>query len=167
MNIRRSFFLILTMLLAGAAVSRAQSGGAYELTQTVLGSGAASSGGAFSLENTAAQPVAGPLQNGNFALYAGFWTPNAFAPTAATVTISGRVADGGAGIRNVIVTLTDAAGTVRTTKTGAFGSYRFDDVRAGEIYVLTITSRRFVFSEPTRVLQVDADLAGIDFIVSN
>ncbi len=53
------------------------------------------------------------------------------APTAANVQIGGRVMTAnGRGIRNVLVTLTNANGTSRTVITGNFGYYRFAEIEA-------------------------------------
>ncbi|MEP7037147.1 MAG: carboxypeptidase-like regulatory domain-containing protein, partial [Acidobacteriota bacterium] len=58
--------------------------------------------------------------------------------TAAPVSIGGRVMTmSGRGIANVRLTLTDANGQVRTARTTSFGYYHFDDVRAGETYILS------------------------------
>ena len=158
--------IFITML---ALPAFAQSGGTYDLTQSVTATGNKSSGGAYSIEDTGGQPVAGgSLQNSPYSLYIGFWTPPTFAPTAANVTIEGRVTTlDGQGVRNAHITLTDSSGAIRTAQTVTFGYYRFDDVRAGATYVLTISSRRFVFSNPTRILTVSDALTGIDFVAEN
>jgi len=53
-------------------------------------------------------------------------------PTAATVTVTGRVITAqGRGIRNVVVTITDSSGNTRRATTTTFGYYRFDNVAAG------------------------------------
>jgi hypothetical protein len=72
---RAGRLLVLTIALAIAAtaviVVMAQ-GGIYEVSRWTLG-GAASSGGSFSLDGTAGQPVAGQsLTGGDFALTGGF-----------------------------------------------------------------------------------------------
>jgi hypothetical protein len=70
----------------------------------------------------------------------------------------------GAGITNVILTLTNASGEVLTARTSPFGYYRFDGVLAGETYILSITSKRYTFSQSTRVLSVLDNLENVDFI---
>ncbi|MBS1796066.1 MAG: hypothetical protein JSS81_19600 [Acidobacteria bacterium] len=82
-------------------------------------------------------------------------------PTAAGVSVSGRVLTGKSSLRNAIVTLTDSSGNVRTAKTGTFGYYRFDDVAAGQTVVVTVVSKRFTFAP--RVVEVDDSLADLDF----
>src|SRR5690606_6192219 len=68
-------------------------------------------------------------------------------PSAANVSIGGRVlAPGGRGLQNAQVLLTDAEGNTRMTVTSSFGSYRFDEVAAGEGVVLTVLSRRYNYA---------------------
>jgi hypothetical protein len=87
------------------------------------------------------------------------------APTAANVSIAGRVltANGG-GIRGAIVTLTDMNGNTLTGQTGTFGNYRFEGVEAGGTYVISIISKRFVFDQSSQLLTVNEDLADVNFI---
>ena len=84
-------------------------------------------------------------------------------PTAAAVTIGGRVTAGGAGVLNATVSLTDAAGATRTARTNSFGYYRFENVPAGAIYTLSAQSKRYAFEPSTRVLFVAEALSDIDF----
>lgn len=83
-------------------------------------------------------------------------------PTAAGVSISGRVltADG-SGLRNAVVDLTDRNGTVQATRTSSFGYYRFENVTAGETYIVSVSSKRFTFAP--RVVTVSDDIADLDF----
>jgi hypothetical protein len=84
-------------------------------------------------------------------------------PTAANVSISGRVltADG-RGIRSTAVVLTDSQGASRTVTTSTFGYYRFDEVPAGETYIMSVSSKRYQF-EP-RIVAVQDEIANFDFI---
>ena len=83
--------------------------------------------------------------------------------TAANVEVSGRVLTGeGRGLRNSLVTLTDQNGNSRSTMTGPLGSYRFNEVEAGQTYVVRVLSRRFTFSP--RVIQIVDSIADLDFI---
>ncbi len=85
------------------------------------------------------------------------------APTAASVSISGRVMTAnGNGVRNAIVQLTDPHGVTRRASTGSFGYYRFDDVEAGQTYVIGVASKRYVFSP--RTISVSDELTGLDLI---
>ncbi len=89
------------------------------------------------------------------------------APTAATVSVGGRVmtASGG-GIMNVRLSLTDSRGQVRTATTTASGYYQFDDVQAGDTYILTATGKRYTFSQPSQVLNVNEETTEVNFIAN-
>ncbi len=67
---------------------------------------------------------------------------------------------------NVLLSLTDSSGQVRTATTTAFGYYRFDDVQAGETYILSAIGKRYTFSQPTQVLNVNEDAAEVNFIAN-
>lgn len=86
-----------------------------------------------------------------------------FGPTAAHVSISGRVmTKSGNGVLNAIVQLTDQQGTTRTVRTSAFGYYRFDDVPVGENYVIGVASKRFTFTP--RAITVTDELDNVDLV---
>ncbi len=88
------------------------------------------------------------------------------AVTASGVTISGRVNAPGEkrGLRNAIVTLTDAQGVTRSTVTGIGGLYTFNDVETGGSYVISVRSRTYDYSP--RVVQVFDSLSDIDFFAN-
>jgi hypothetical protein len=89
-------------------------------------------------------------------------------PTAANVSIGGRVLTAtGRGIRNVRVTLTDSSGATRTTLTNPFGFYRFDDVAAGETYIISVSHKRYRFNQSTRVQTIVEELNELDFVADN
>lgn len=80
-----------------------------------------------------------------------------FGPTAASVTISGRVfTPGGLFLQNAVVVLTEPNGMTRTMTSGGFGYYVFENVEAGHSYVLTINSKRYQF-EP-RLFHANEDV---------
>ncbi len=86
-------------------------------------------------------------------------------PTAALVSVGGRVsAADGRGVSNCFVHLTDSNGNVRTVRTSSFGYYRFDDIEAGETYVISVISKRFSFA--SQVVQVNDNIADLDFIAA-
>jgi hypothetical protein len=86
------------------------------------------------------------------------------APTAAPVSISGRVlTPDGRGLRNAVVVLTDQNGVSRRYRTSAFGFYRFNDIPAGANYVVAVASKRYRFDP--MVVAVSEDLADLDLIV--
>jgi hypothetical protein len=85
-------------------------------------------------------------------------------PTAASVSISGRVLTAGRrGIGNARVTLTDSFGNSRIAVTTSFGYYNFAEVAAGETYVIGVAARRYVFSQPTRIISVNENISALDF----
>jgi len=89
------------------------------------------------------------------------------APTAATVSVGGRVMTSeGRGIRNVVIRLTDSEGNVRTAISNSFGYYRFNDVEAGATYILTASGKRFSFSQPSQVLNVNDETEEVNFIAN-
>ena len=84
------------------------------------------------------------------------------APTAASVSIGGRIlTDDGRGLTNARVILTDAGGNTRTVMTTSFGYYRFDQVAAGQTYVLQVLSRRYQFAP--QVVVVNEEMTALDF----
>jgi hypothetical protein len=88
--------------------------------------------------------------------------------TAATVSISGRVMTmSGRGIMNVRLSLTDSSGEVRTATTTSFGYYRFDDVQAGETYILSATGKHYTFSQPLQVLNINEETDAVNFIANS
>ena len=169
---RTIIFAVMTASLffigAGAPVkSQIAAGGAFTLRQSVAaGGGEKSAGGTFTVENTGGQSIAGQLAAADqFSLVAGFWTPEQLVPTAAHVSIGGRVTTAdNAGIRNARVTLTNSMGEIRTTLTGTFGSYRFADVAVGEVYILSVSTKKYAFASAAQVVSVQEAQADLNFI---
>lgn len=93
------------------------------------------------------------------------WSAGALTPTAANASISGRVltADG-QGIRNAVMTISGGNLTEpRLILTGSFGYYKFDDLEAGQTYIINIKSKRYVFTNPTTVITVQDDVTDYNF----
>lgn len=87
-----------------------------------------------------------------------------FVPTAANVSVGGRVlTNEGAGISRVSVTLTNSAGVSRVVTTNTFGYYNFTDVAAGETYIIELNNKKYLFENSPRVVNVEDNLADIDF----
>ncbi len=85
-------------------------------------------------------------------------------PTSASVSVSGRVTDlAGNPIRNASLTLTDETGAARTVQTGALGYFRFDDVAAGRIYIVSVRHPKRTFASPDRVVVVGESVTDVDF----
>ena len=103
-----------------------------------------------------ATPLATTFTDGNLSIVA---------PTAAGVSIGGRVVAGSQlGIASVSVELTNARGEKRTALTNPFGYYQFDDVQAGETYVVSAKSKRYSFVTSSQVITVSDEMSGIDFV---
>lgn len=83
------------------------------------------------------------------------------APTAATVSVSGRVTAGRRGISRARVSITDASGATRFAVTNSLGNYRFTDVPAGETYTFNVQAKRYRFD--TQVLNLSEDSNSINF----
>lgn len=94
------------------------------------------------------------------------WSAGIAAPSAASATISGRVTrPNGQGIPNAIVSLTGAgAGDRKFAITNGFGYYTFEDVQVGEVYILSVASKRYTFSPPSIAVTVLQDVTGANFV---
>jgi hypothetical protein len=87
--------------------------------------------------------------------------------TAANVSLRGRVIDSNnRGISKARLSITNADGEVSTATTNPFGFYHFDNLNAGETYTIAVSSKRYQFTNPTRVLTISDDLTGVDFEAS-
>lgn len=87
------------------------------------------------------------------------------APTAASVAVSGRVlTPDGRGLTNALVNLTDSNGNSRTAMTGSFGYYLFEDVEAGQMYIITVSSKRYRFA--SQFVNVVEDMSDLNFIAA-
>jgi subtilisin-like proprotein convertase family protein len=107
--------------------------------------------------------TAGVLQGWSLIVTPRSFTCTPLAPTAAHVRISGRVIDvEGRGLGNVLLTLTDSAGHVATARANAFGYFEFDDVEAGQTYLLAAQAKRYSFSP--QVLSVQDDV--VDLVIT-
>jgi trimeric autotransporter adhesin len=96
------------------------------------------------------------------------WGAAAAVPTAAGVSLSGRVTTaGGNGIRNAIVTISgNSLPEAIRMQTGAFGYYQFENLQAGQTYIIQVGAKRFRFSTPSRVITVQDSLTDIDFVAN-
>lgn len=93
-----------------------------------------------------------------------FIVAESLAPTAANVSVSGRVVSAfGSGIGKVRVSLTDSSGETRTVVTSTFGYFRFDEVQAGQTYIVGVRSKRYQFAEPDQVISVNDEIGDLVF----
>ncbi len=84
------------------------------------------------------------------------------APLAANVAVGGRVTVGKNGLARARVTLTDFNGETRSVLTSAFGYYRFDDLEAGETYIVSVNHKCYFFAP--QVVSVVEDLTELNFM---
>ena len=165
MNVRTVTLLVVFILSCSAV---AQTGGNYDLSHNVIasGGGSRSLGGTYSVDGTSGQGIAGTISTGDeFSLRGGFWAFQELAPTAAGVSVGGRIrtADGRT-IPNVVVTLANAStGSIVFARSSSLGYYRFDDVEVGQTYILSVAAKQFAFEPSFRVISVLDELTDEDF----
>jgi len=86
-----------------------------------------------------------------------------FGPTAAQVGIGGRLLTAfGQPVSNTRVTITDVNGNSRSTLSSSFGYYHFDEVQAGQTYIVAVKTRRFRFQP--MVVSVTDELTELNLI---
>lgn len=164
-------FLRVSLIMAAAScVSIAQipSGSPYTMPQSVVAAGGGSSsfnagGVIFGIEGTIGQSAAGVLSiNNPYGVHGGFWQ-NLLGPTAASVSVSGRVVTSdGRPIPRVLVALADSNGNIRTSLSNLFGLFRFDGIEAGQTYIISAQSKRFTFAP--RVISVGDEITDLDIV---
>ncbi|MBL8183048.1 MAG: hypothetical protein JNL64_15725 [Blastocatellia bacterium] len=88
------------------------------------------------------------------------------APSSANASIGGRVVTAsGQGIRNAAIVVTgNSLPQPIIAKTGSFGYYTIAGLNVGETYVVTVVSKRFDFSQPSRLISLSDNVTDIDFI---
>ena len=94
-------------------------------------------------------------------------TVRASGPTAAGVAIFGRVTTAGnKGVQNVQITLRNAqTGNAQIIHTGVGGAYRFDNLDAGNLYLVEVQSKRFVI-EPNSKRVIPQSEVELNFIAA-
>jgi hypothetical protein len=96
-------------------------------------------------------------------------TPNVgmftvLAPTAASVSVSGRVTDTmGLPITRASIRLTDSQGATRSAITNPFGYFKIPGVTAGETYIVAVSHKNFIFATP-QVVTVDNEISDLNFV---
>lgn len=90
-------------------------------------------------------------------------TLTVLAPTAANVTVSGRVlTSNGNGVSNAMVVMTNSSGELRYARTSSLGYYRFEEVEVGQTYVFDVRSKQHTFAP--QVVSVSDELTELNFI---
>jgi subtilisin-like proprotein convertase family protein len=96
----------------------------------------------------------------------GSWGLEFLSPTAGPADLGGRVTTAdGRPIKNARVTAS-GGGLAQPVSvlTNQFGKFRFDDLPSGQTYVIEVNSKRYTFTNPTRVINLDQDFFGADFV---
>lgn len=158
---------------ASATITELATGGGWGITDIAC---VDSTGGLGFTANSSPQPGAWSSNPTNFAVAnmqeAEFVTctfdNQQAAPTAAPVTLSGRVTNSfGRGLAGVVLTLTDLeTGSYRMVTTNTFGYYTFTDVTVETFYQLTATSKRYTFADDTRYFTLNEDTFGMNFVAN-
>lgn len=174
-KLKKQWLTALFAVMLLQTFTAAQTGDGFDLSHNVIASGGGSnstgsSGGqTFTVDGTVGQNLAGTVstgpngQGGQFLVRGGFWAFQPVAPTAAMVSVGGRVStEPGLAISNARVYLTDSSGTIRAAVTNSFGYYRIDGVEVGQTYILTALSKGFQFTPLT--IAVTDELLDLDII---
>lgn len=146
-----SIALAIMLNAVGNVCLMAQSGGSFQITNSVVAGGGGESRDAtnnrFGHEGTVGEAAAGTLlRNPPYSQTAGLWASNVgLSPTAAPASVSGRVlSPEGAPLAGVVIDLTGSR-SVRTI-TNASGDYEFPDIEVGGFYTITASRVNYIFS---------------------
>lgn len=87
-------------------------------------------------------------------------------PTAAGLRLAGRVmSPTGRGLSKVFVSVSGGnLNETRIVPTNQFGYFAFDDLQAGLSYVVTVSSKKYAFSNPTQIVNLGDDFGEMNFI---
>jgi hypothetical protein len=89
--------------------------------------------------------------------------------TAANVRLGGRVTDAvGTPVSRASVTVQNLSnGETQTVATNSFGFYSFDGLPSGESYVVTVSHRRYTFSNGSQIFTLSDAVENLDFIADS
>jgi uncharacterized delta-60 repeat protein len=87
-------------------------------------------------------------------------------PIAQSVGISGRIITAsGRGIQNVSVQISGGnLSEPKFARSNSSGFYRFPNLESGQTYIIRIAAKRYSFANPIRVITLNEDLSGEDFV---
>ena len=89
-------------------------------------------------------------------------------PTAAPATVSGRVTNkAGRGVPRAVVTVSDFDGQSISTLTNMFGYYNLTGITAGNVYILSVNSKKYKFNYSSQVINVLGNMTDVNFTVDN
>ncbi|MFN0138957.1 MAG: carboxypeptidase-like regulatory domain-containing protein [Pyrinomonadaceae bacterium] len=86
-------------------------------------------------------------------------------PSAARVSVTGRVVANGHGVPRARVNLVDENGQTRSVVTSPFGHYRFDEVEVGQTYIISVFSKGHRFT--SRLISINDELTDLDFVADD
>ncbi len=89
------------------------------------------------------------------------------APTAAEVNVGGRViTQTGRGIAGARVRMIDGQGNVVIRQTNSSGYFRFNEVEAGQVYVMAVGHKTLTFAQPSQTIFVGDEYFGVLFVAT-
>lgn len=157
---------LTAMLLIGSVIattgsvvfSQIATGGSYGLVRAAVSNGGGNStGGNYGVGGTSGQSAAGANgTGGTYSSQGGFWF-GMLAPTAASTQISGLIrSPDGTGLGNVTVSIAGGSlNTPRITRTNQLGRFAIDQLEVGTFYIVTVSSNRYMFPQPSQVVFLD------------
>jgi hypothetical protein len=89
--------------------------------------------------------------------------------TAANVSATGKTTDAyGQPIARTRVTIQNTTnGESQTVYTNTFGNYRFDNLPAGDFYIITVWNKRYVFEQDTQSFVLNDAVENVDFVAAS
>jgi uncharacterized membrane protein len=86
---------------------------------------------------------------------------------AANLSLGGRVlTSSGLGIRHAVVTVSGGnLPTPVTVLTGSFGYYNFSGLQSGLTYTVTVSTKKYVLAQPSRMIMLQSSVSDFDFTV--
>ena len=91
----------------------------------------------------------------------------AVAPTASDATISGRVTDAyGRAISSAAISVQDITGVPKFVYTNTFGYYSVKGLDVGQTYILSVSARRYTFTNPTMLINLGDNVEGANFVAN-
>ncbi len=124
-------------------------------------------GGSGTNNNT----VSVPARNATIVLEAGEIVTCTFVnavTTAANVSVSGRTTDfNGQPLTRTRVTIQNTTnGESQTVYTNSFGNYRFDNLPAGDFYVVSVWNRKYEFEQNTQSFVLNDAIENVNFMAT-
>lgn len=149
---------LLLILAVSIFPVEAQSGNGFEITESVFASSSSNTVAAvnFSVDGIVGQHLSGDdLSGSQFSLTSGFWTFTSLVPTAAGVSVDGRVLQSvGYGVSGATISLRGLDGQAYYARSNQFGYFRISDVPAGQTYIVSVSKKGMVF-EPRSISILD------------